>query len=240
MNISIVIPAYNEEKRIRATLENIFDYFSHKQTEFEIIVVDDGSSDQTVLTAKKSLPGFGNLQIISYGLNRGKGYAVKTGMLAAKGELILFCDADLSTPIEELELFFPYVKQGFDVIIGSRKMPGASIEICQPFYRRFMGKCFTLLTNLFLGIRVFDVTCGFKLFKKEAAGKIFQLQILENWSFDSEILFISRHLNYKIKEIPVRWRNSKYTKVRLSRDILGSLCGLIQIRFNYWRGVYNA
>lgn len=239
MKISVVVPVYNEERRIAATLRHIFNYLNHKQIEFEIIVVDDGSFDQTSVLIQKTLPDFGNLQTISYNQNRGKGYAVKTGMLAAKGEFVLFCDADSSTPIEELENFLPYLNQGFHVIIGSRKMPGAHIEIKQSFCRRFMGKCFSELTNLILCTNISDITCGFKLFSKEVVGNVFTRQLSEGWSFDSEILFIIRRLGYRIKEVPVRWRNSPDTKVRLLRDTISSICGLIKIKINYWLGKYN-
>jgi dolichyl-phosphate beta-glucosyltransferase len=169
----------------------------------------------------------------------GKGHAVKTGMLAARGRYVLFCDADLSTPPSELEKFWPWLEQGYDVVIGSRKMPGANIVRHQPFWRENLGKVFTWLTDLIATRNISDVTCGFKCFTHEAAQRLFSRSVINDWSFDAEVLFIAQQHGLKIKEVPVTWHDEPGTRVRVLRDAMRALLGLMKIRINAARGLYR-
>ncbi|MDY6853861.1 MAG: dolichyl-phosphate beta-glucosyltransferase [Thermodesulfobacteriota bacterium] len=230
--VSLVIPAYNEEKRIKDSLIKIQKYLEQKSYITELIVVDDGSKDKTLAIARECLDGMYGYRTLTYEKNRGKGYAVKTGVLDAKGMYIVFLDADLSTPIEELDRFLKTLEQGYDIVIGTRKNKEARVEIRQPLFREFLGKGFTLLSNIFVVKGISDITCGFKGFKREVGRDIFKRLLIDNWSFDAEILFLSQKLGYKIKEIPVTWYDAEGTKVRLSKDVFGSLKGIFQIQIN--------
>ena len=236
--LSVVIPAYNEEASIRKTVESVRTYLTESKISHELLVVDDGSTDRTaeiVLEVAKSVP---SLRLLRSG-HRGKGGAVKLGMLEAAGEQVLFMDADLSTPIEELQKYLPWLHDGYDVVIGSRKMPGASVTVHQPPLREAMGKVFTWLTNVLLGTRVSDITCGFKCFSAKAASEIFRRQRIDGWGFDAEILFIAGRCGFRIKEVPVVWADDASTKVRLLKDAVRSLKELLEIRLSAWRGQYS-
>ncbi len=237
--ISLVIPAYNEGKRLKNSLITIQKYIDEKPYSAEIIIVDDGSQDETVAVANSNLNGNCAHYILSSSKNRGKGYAVKKGMLSAKGKYVVFMDADLSTPIDELDGFLKELEGGSDVVIGTRKNKEASVKRRQPLYREILGKGFTLLSNILLVRDVSDFTCGFKGFRKEAGQDIFRRQLIPNWSFDAETLFLARKLGYGIKEVPVTWFDAEGTKVKLSRDIIGSLHGILRIRLNYLSGSYS-
>ncbi|MGB9797167.1 MAG: dolichyl-phosphate beta-glucosyltransferase, partial [bacterium] len=170
------------------------------------------------------------LKLVKLPQNRGKGYAVKTGIMKAKGRYILFSDADLSTPIEELPNLFFWVEKGYDIAIASRACPGAKLEVHQPMHREFMGRVFNLLVRLILLPGVYDTQCGFKLFRREVAREIFQRQRFEGFSFDFEILYIAKKLGYKIKEVPVRWRHSPGSKVKVLRNGISSLVDVFKTR----------
>ncbi len=235
MEISVVIPAYNEEKRIKPTLEKIGEYLSKNSKNYEIIVVNDGSKDNTnkvVLSLKNK-----KIRLINNEKNRGKGYSVKRGVLASKYPLVLFSDSDLATPIEEIEKLKKHLENN-EVVIASRNLKESDIRIKQPIHRKLMGKLFSLLVRL-VAVRGFkDTQCGFKLFKKEAAQKIFSLQTFERFSFDVEILFIAKKLKYKIKEVPVVWIDQKGSTVDPIKDSIKMLLDLFKIRYNNLRGVY--
>jgi dolichyl-phosphate beta-glucosyltransferase len=237
--VSLVIPAYNEERRIGASLKAILRYLDENPCSAELIVVDDGSEDQTWAVARECLDGDVCHKILRYRGNRGKGYAVKTGALSASGRYIVFMDADLSTPIEELGRLTKALDQGYDVAIGTRKHRDALVKRRQPLYRELLGKAFTLLSNILVARHISDITCGFKGFKREVARDILQRQSICNWSFDAEILFLAQRLGYSIKEVPVTWFDVEGTRVRLSRDILGSLEGILQIRINHLLNSYR-
>lgn len=239
MELSIVIPAYNEENRIGPTIDAIFSYMESRKLQFQFIFVDDGSTDKTVEVIKDRMAGFSDFKILSHKKNRGKGAAIKTGMLAADRDWVLFTDSDLSTPIEELDKFLKLAKEGYEVIAGSRKMPGAIVEKKQSFLRQNLGKAFTTISNVILGTNYSDFTCGFKLFKKSACKKIFSAQTIENYTYDSEILYLAKKYSIKFTHVPVRWINDPRTKVKLLRDIFGSLKGLFTIKLNEIRGVYG-
>ncbi len=229
--LSIVIPIYNEERRILPTLQKIVQFIRANNIECQMVVVDDGSQDRSLSIIQDFFGSDYHLKVIQGRPNRGKGWAVQQGMLAAAGEWIIFMDADLSVPVETLNLFLKKIKEGWDIVIGSRRVPGAQITQRQPYLREQLGKQFTKISNLILGTQFKDFTCGFKLFKKEAARLLFTDQQLWNWSFDSEILFLAKKRGLKIVEYPVQWTNSKDTKVQLFKDIPASFWGLLKIRY---------
>jgi len=237
--ISLIIPAFNEEQRIGKSLEQIFQFCNAQTLPFEVLVVDDGSSDGTVSFIRRRFGDHSQLKIVQQPGRRGKGAAVQQGMLQARGDYVFFSDADLSVPIETLPGFLVELQSRCDIAIGSRRAPGAKIEVHQPFLRETMGRVFTSLSNFLLGTRYFDVTCGFKGFKREVARDLFTRQRLHNWSFDSEILFIARLRGYQVTEIPVSWRNEQGTKVRVWKDAAVSFLGLLQIRLNQILGKYG-
>ncbi len=237
--LSIIIPVYNEEKRIGASLDKLLAYLSRQNWSREIVLVDDGSRDGGIELARTRLGGNEEFQVVSYGGNRGKGYALKQGMLASRGRYVLFTDADLSTPVEELDKMLPWFEQGFDIVQGSRKMPGASVERHQPWLRENMGKVFTALSNLIVGVKVYDVTCGFKCYRGVVARDLYARQRIFDWSFDAEIIFLARRAGYSLKEVPVHWYDESGTKVNLLRDSVHSFLGLLKIRRNGWRGLYD-
>ena len=238
IHLSIVIPLYNEEQRIGASLDRILAYLARQTWQREIVLVDDGSRDGGVELARQKLQGREQFQVVTYGTNRGKGYALKEGILFSQGEYVLFTDADLSTPIEELDGMWPWFEQGYDIVQGSRKMPGATVERHQPWLRENMGKVFTALSNLIANVNVRDVTCGFKCYRGAVARDLYRRQRIYNWSFDAEIIYIARRLGYSLKEVPVRWHDERGTKVHLLRDSFNSFKGLLTIRLNGWRGLY--
>jgi dolichyl-phosphate beta-glucosyltransferase len=197
MGISIVIPAYNEEKRIGSTLSNISEYMRSRKDDYEILVVDDGSKDNTKSVVFDHMKKDKKIKYIANPGNKGKGYAVRNGMLNSTMDFVLFSDADLSTPIEELGRFLQYTDE-FDVIIASRNMKESNV-VKQPIHRRLPGKIFPLFVNLLAVRGIKDTQCGFKLFSRDAANKIDHLQHLHGFAFDVEVLFIARKLGYKIK-----------------------------------------
>ena len=236
--LSVVIPAYNEAARIAAPLRRLAAHLAAAHPTSEIVVVDDGSTDDTVrtvtaLAAELPLP----VRVLRSAMNRGKGHAVKVGMLDAHGALVLMTDADLSTPIEELAKLLAAIRAGADVAIGSRKMAGAVIEEHQPALREAMGRVFTWLTQV-LVVNVSDVTCGFKLFRHDAARAVFSRVTLDDWSFDAEALFLTRRLGFTLVEVPVRWKDAAGTKVNRGRDAVRSAIGLARIVWNQARRRY--
>jgi dolichyl-phosphate beta-glucosyltransferase len=238
-HLSVVIPLYNETKRLARSAPALIDYFSAQQYTFEFVLVDDGSSDGTANMARELFAPVANLKVIESTPNRGKGHAVKVGMLAARGKYRLFCDADLSTPLAELEHFWPYLMDGYKVVIGSRKMKGAEIDRHQPWWRENLGKVFTWLTNLIATKGISDITCGFKVFTADAGQRLFSRSVIDDWSFDAEVLFIAQLMKYRIKEVPVHWHDTPGTKVRLLKDASRSLLGLARIRLNAMQGKYK-
>ncbi|OGM21760.1 hypothetical protein A2714_02695 [Candidatus Woesebacteria bacterium RIFCSPHIGHO2_01_FULL_38_9] len=234
--LSVIIPVYNEEKRIK-NLKKIDRFLQSFKYTSEIVLVNDGSNDKTeeiLLKISLKTP----LKIISYDKNMGKGHAVKKGMLKARGLYLLFMDVDLSTSPSDLPKFLKRIKE-YDVVIGSRKIEGANVFNRQSFVRESLGKSFTLLSRRTLGLDISDFTCGFKCFTKDAALNIFNKVTIDRWGFDPEVLFIANKLGYRILEIPVKWRNDPNTKVRFPQDIIRSLRDLIKIRANSIKGVYS-
>lgn len=239
LTVSLIIPAFNEERRIGKTLKQIVSFCNAQPYSYEIVIVDDGSTDGTVELICKNFAGQDSLRIIQCPRRRGKGAAVQKGILQARGQYLFFSDADLSVPIEMLPIFINELENCCDAAIGSRRMPGSSIEVRQPPFRELMGRVFTFLSNALLGLRYSDVTCGFKGFRRPVAHELFTRQRLHNWSFDSEILYLACLKGYRVSEIPVTWRNDKATKVRLWKDMVASFLGLAAIRSNHLLGKYR-
>ena len=237
--LSVVIPAFNEEKRLGKTLEGMLDYFGGKDYSCELLVVDDGSTDETSTVACSYAGSRIPLEVIRYEMNRGKGYAIKTGMLASRGDYALFADADMSTPVEMFDRFEPHLKAGVEVIIGTRKTRGAFVGKHQPFYRENMGKVFTWLSNRTLGLRLTDFTCGFKCFQRRTIEPVFSSQRIAGWGYDTEILFIASKKGYRIEEVPVSWFNDEATRVKLWKNVFTCLAELYQIRQNDRKGLYS-
>lgn len=231
-SISVVIPAFNEENRIGATIRKIYDYLKEKSETFEIIVVDDGSSDNTVDVVRNVSERIKNIKLISNGTNKGKGFTVKNGILNSACSLVLISDADLSTPIEEVENFLAWIDNGYDIVIGSRGLEESEILKKQPWYRQSMGKTFNKMVKILVLGDFNDTQCGFKLFKSGAAKKVFSLSKIDGFAFDVEILFIAKKIGYRTKEVPVRWINSPHSKVRIMRDSLKMFFDLLRIRFS--------
>jgi len=228
--LSIVIPAYNEEARIGQTLRRIREYLSRQNYIAEIIVVDDGSRDLTGEKAGEALQGMKRARLIGRSRNLGKGRSVAEGVLEAEGALVLFTDADLSTPIEELDGFLPWIREGFDVVIGSRAYPESDIQVRQNHIRELMGKTFNTLVRFLVMEGIPDTQCGFKLFRGEVARLIFPLIKTNGFSFDVEVLYLCRRSGYKIKQVPVCWRNSPPSKVRMIKSSAQMFLELVKIR----------
>lgn len=231
LTISIVIPLYNESRRVHIAINALNQYLLTFGYDHEVIFVDDGSTDDTVNQIAKLNPQF-KFQVISYQPNHGKGYAVKQGVLAATGDYILMCDVDMSTPIDHLDKFIKTALTGHDVVIGSRKQGGANVIKHQPFLREKLGQGFTLLSNILIAPGISDFTCGFKLFSQKAGKHIFEKQRIERWGFDTEVIFLARKYDFKIAELPVCWINDTETKVDLTVDVTTSLLELFNIRIN--------
>ncbi|RYG47759.1 glycosyltransferase family 2 protein [bacterium] len=233
-HLTVVIPAYNEEERLPRTLERIVEYYSAQTYSWEVIVVSDGSKDGTGEIVRNAADP--RVKLIEYQPNRGKGFAVRTGMLAAEGDLVLFCDADLATPQEETEKLLPHMAQGARVAIGSRPLEKSNLEIRQPWYRELAGRGFNTLIQI-LAIRgIEDTQCGFKMFDREATQEIFSRCKLDGFGFDFEALMIARDLGYRIDEVPIRWRHMEGSKVSLLRDGMRMLRDLLKLRSMGKRG----
>jgi dolichyl-phosphate beta-glucosyltransferase len=239
-SLSIVIPAYNEERRLGATLEQVGLYLRKQRICAEILVVDDGSKDGTVTLARSLQRKIVGLKVLLNGHNMGKGASVRHGVMQAKGEQVLFSDADLSTPIEELEKLWPEVRAGrADFSIGSRGMLKSEVAVRQPLYRVMMGKSFNLLVQAVAVRGIMDTQCGFKLFDRKAGQKVFDLQRVPRFGFDVEMLFLARKMGYRIHEVPVRWVNSPFSTVNPIADSSQMFFDLLQIRLNDWQGKYK-
>lgn len=237
--LSVVIPAYNEEHRLGPTLDRIRAWLEEQQFAFEFVVVDDGSSDSTGALAAERLAGVPH-RVLTHPVNRGKGAGLKTGMLAAKGEYVLFTDADLSTPIEHAADFLEVHRDGCPIVIGTRKSRGAEVTQRQHPIRENMGKVYTLLSNALICPGVSDFTCGFKSFRQDACAAVFSRLHEEGWAYDTEVLFLARRLGFEVRELPVTWANDPSSRVNLLRDAIGSFLGLLRIRGRALLGRYGA
>jgi dolichyl-phosphate beta-glucosyltransferase len=238
-DVTVVIPAFNEQMRLPKTLKYIGEYFAEQGYLYEIIVVDDGSSDKTGLVVRQMSNELNNIVLLSNDMNMGKGYSVKRGMMKAKGHFVIFSDADLSTPIEEANELMRWVGNGYDIAIASRGLKESDIRIHQPFYREYMGKTFNVLVRLFMMRGIKDTQCGFKCFKREVVKDIFPKQKLRHFSFDVEILHIARKQGFSIKEVPVAWFNESNSRVNAFTDSAQMLFDLLKIKYFEIRGEYE-
>lgn len=238
-DISIVIPAYNEKARIGATLAEVIRCVEAYAWAAEVIVVDDGSTDATAVIVKAVADKYPFVHLLPNSANRGKGYSVRNGILHASGDIVLFTDADLSSPIDEARLLFAAIREGADVAIGSRWLETARQTIRQPLYRRFFGRCFNLVTRMIMRLPFADTQCGFKAFTRQAAQTIFQLQRVERWGFDPEILFIALKRGYNVAEVAVTWGHDERTRISYLKDGMQMLKELLFVRWNALIGVYG-
>jgi glycosyltransferase involved in cell wall biosynthesis len=237
--LSIVIPAYNESARIEGALERVLWYAETQHPDAEVVVVDDGSTDDTTAVVQRWMRRYDRLHLVKNPGNRGKGYSVRNGLLQAAGEIVMFTDADLSAPIEEADRLIAAIDAGADVAIGSRWLDKQKQTTTQPLYRRFFGRCFNAVTRRVMGLPYKDTQCGFKAFKREAAQTIFRLQTIERWGFDPEILFIARKLKYSIVEVPVTWGHDERSRISYLKDGMKMLEEMAEIRTNSLRGRYD-
>lgn len=238
--VSVVVPAYNEEARLQGSLSRIISYLEPKPYSSEILVVDDGSTDRTRETAEAQLacsPVAG--RVIRHQANRGKGYAVRRGFSESRGGILLFTDADLSTPIEEFDHLYQALSSGADIAIGSRALPESKVEVHQPWYRERMGKTFNLFVRLLAVRDIRDTQCGFKAFRGEAIYPMLPHLAVDGFAFDVEMLFLARKRGLRIDQIPVRWRNDPNTRVNAIGDSSRMLLELLRIRWLALRGRYS-
>jgi glycosyltransferase involved in cell wall biosynthesis len=238
--LSIVIPAYNESARIESALEQVLRCVAERKWDAEVLVVDDGSKDDTAAIVHRWMVDNPRLHLIQNPGNRGKGYSVRNGLLQAAGDVVMFTDADLSSPVEEAERLISAIEDGAYVAIGSRWLDKTRQTIHQPLYRQFFGRCFNWITRRVMGLPFKDTQCGFKAFKREAAQVIFRLQTIERWGFDPEILFIARKLRYSIQEVPVTWGHDERSRISYLKDGMKMLQEMAIIRANSLAGRYDA
>jgi dolichyl-phosphate beta-glucosyltransferase len=236
-DLSIIIPSYNEESRLPATLECIAAYLSDSGREAEVLVVDDGSKDGTAAVADYFRIKISTLRVISNGVNRGKGYSVRHGMQEARGRVALFTDADLSAPIEEAGKLIDALDT-YDVAIGSRAMDRSLISVRESRFREFAGIIFNKIVRIILWLPFVDTQCGFKAFRRETCGILFEQQTIDRFGFDPELLYLARHHGLRAVEIPVRWGHSPATKVSLLHDSIQMFIDVFTIRWNSLRGRY--
>jgi len=240
LTYSIIIPAYNESSRIRPTLDEILRYSREHNWEIEIVVVSDGSRDNTAEIIREYGKVHPQVILVENAGNHGKGYSVRNGMLNAQGAICLFTDADLSSPICEAEKLFAAIEQGADIAIGSRWLRSELQTERQPLYRQLLGRIFNLALRVILGLKFADTQCGFKAFRREAAQRIFPLQRIERWGFDPEVLFLARKLGFTVKEVPVVWAHSEGTRLHPFRDGMRMFVDVLYVRWNSIKGAYTA
>lgn len=235
--LSVVIPAYNEAARIGGTLAKIRLYVNSKPFVIEVIVVDDGSTDSTLEAATR----FPEVRVLRNDRNRGKGYTVRHGVLEARGRFILFTDADLSSPIEEADKLLSALETSeADAAVGSRALQRELIGVRQPWFREFAGRFFNVLVRMLTGLKLHDTQCGFKLFRRDTTRRAFELQRVEGFGFDPELLFLIERQGGKLIEVPVRWNDNPATKVRFLRDSTRMFLDLVRLRWRARRGEYRA
>jgi dolichyl-phosphate beta-glucosyltransferase len=236
-DLSIIIPSYNEELRLPATLERIAAYLQTYGGTAEVLVVDDGSKDRTAAVAESFRHKIPSLRVVSNGVNRGKGYSVRHGMQEARGRVALFTDADLSAPIEEAGKLLDALETN-DIAIGSRAMDRNLISVRESPFREFAGILFNKIVRIVLWLPFVDTQCGFKAFRREKCGILFEQQRIERFGFDPELLYLARHHGLRTVEIPVRWGHSPATKVNMLRDSILMFVDVFTIRWNALIGCY--
>jgi glycosyltransferase involved in cell wall biosynthesis len=236
---SIVIPAYNERKRIGSTLEQVLEHLREQKWNAEIIVVNDGSHDQTASFVQNFAAEHPRVRLIENPGNQGKGYAVRNGMLNARGQVLLFTDADMSSPITEAAKLFTALENGADMAIGSRWMDPSLQFQRQSLRRQIMSRAFNLFTRAVLTFPYHDTQCGFKAFTREAAKKIFPLQRITRWGFDAEIIYLAHHMKFKVAEVPVTWGHDEGSKIHPWRDGIYMGIDTLKVRWNSLTGGYS-
>jgi glycosyltransferase involved in cell wall biosynthesis len=239
MTYSIVIPAYNESQRITRSLDRVLAYIAEQNWTAEVIVVNDGSRDNTSDIVRSYAQRHPIVRLIENPGNKGKGYSVRNGMLHASGDLLLFSDADLSSPIEEAAKLFSAISRGADVVMGSRWLRAELQTERQPLYRQLFGRIFNLLLRIFLGIKFKDTQCGFKAFTRRAATAIFARQRIERWGFDPELIFLANKFGFSIAEVPVQWAHDDRSKISPLRDGLHMFSEILRVRWNDLTGKYD-
>jgi dolichyl-phosphate beta-glucosyltransferase len=240
LTYSFVIPAYNESVRIRPTLDELLRYTQEQNWTVEILVVNDGSTDDTAQIIREYGKLHPQVLLVENPGNRGKGFSVRNGMLHARGDICLFTDADLSSPITEAHRLFGAIDQGADIAIGSRWLQSELQTERQPLYRQAFGRIFNLVLRMILGLRFADTQCGFKAFRRDAAQRIFPSQKIERWGFDPEILFLARRAGLQVDEVPVLWAHSEGTRLNPFRDGFRMFVEVLRIRWYAISGEYNA
>jgi dolichyl-phosphate beta-glucosyltransferase len=236
--LSVVVPAFNEAERVGACIERATAYLAAQSYASELIVVSDGSTDATAQIAREA--GRERVRVIEMPTNRGKGFAVRTGVLAAAGSHVLFSDVDFSTPIDEVERFLAAVSAGFDVVVGSRALPDSDVRVRQAWWRQSMGRTFNHIARAAIGFEMRDTQCGFKCFRRAAARAIFSRARIDRYAFDVELLWIAERLSLRVGELPVIWVDDPHSKVHPIRDSLRMIVDLAVIRRHDARGVYEA
>ena len=233
-----MLPTYNESARIKASVEKILAHIAAAGVSAEIIVVDDGSNDETVAIVRECRSRNSAVRLLENGGNRGKGYSVREGMLQARGDVLLFSDADLSSPIAEADKLFAAIRNGADIAIGSRWLESGLQMQRQPLYRQVFGRLFNLAMRMVLGLNFKDTQCGFKAFTRQSAQTIFSRQRIERWGFDPELLYLAKRFQFKVREIPVAWAHREGTRINPLRDGIRMLGELLKIRWNGLTGRY--
>lgn len=236
---TFIVPAYNESERLAISLPKILDYAHKQQLRSEIIVVNDGSTDDTADVVRRFMSVNGDVRLIENPGNRGKGYSVRHGMLEAQGDVVLFTDADLSSPIYEAGKLFAAIEKGADVAIGSRWLQAALQTERQPWHRQLYGRMFNLALRLTLGLKYRDTQCGFKAFTRTAVKTIFTRQRVERWGFDPELLFIADKFHLRTVEVPVEWAHDHRSKISPVRDGLKMALEMLTVRWNDLKGIYE-
>ena len=235
--LSIVVPAYNEEARLPASLQAIAGFVEQQTYSVEVLVVDNNSTDSTQAIAQEFASEQPYIRVL-FEKTQGKGAAVRTGMLAARGQYRFICDADLSMPIEEVQKFLPPQLSGYDIAIASREAPGA-VRYNEPWYRHLMGRVFNTIVRLFAVPGFQDTQCGFKMFRDDVAESVFPLQTMNGWSFDVEVLYAAQRRGYRIVEVPINWYYKDNTRIHPIRDSINMFAEVFKIRRNGLRGMYN-
>jgi dolichyl-phosphate beta-glucosyltransferase len=236
---SIVIPAYNESARIPATLESVIAAIRANQWQAEVIVVNDGSTDSTAQLVRDIASWAPEVRLLENPGNHGKGYSVRSGILNAQGDIVMFTDADLSAPMDEASRLFAAIANGADIAIGSRWLESGRQTHRQPLYRQIFGRCFNAVCRMVMQLPFADTQCGFKAFTRSAAQTVFQLQTIERWGFDPEILFIAIKRGFRVVEVPVSWAHDERSRMSYLRDGLQMLKELAIVRWNALTGRYS-
>jgi len=238
-SVTVIVPAYNEAKHINKNVPRICDFLQQNFNDFEVLVVDDGSTDGTYSLVRNLIEKYHCVKVIKNESNRGKGYSVKQAVRNASHDYIVFTDADLSTPVEEIPKGISLFEDDADIVIGSRAHTHSNIQKRQNLVRMYMGKIFNMFVRIFLFRGIKDTQCGFKCFKRNVARKLFQMQRLDGFCFDAEILYIAKKKGFKIKELPVTWINRKNSRVSMMRDSMGMFLDILRIKRNDRKSYYD-